>query len=166
VVSLKIEGRMKSAYYIAAVVKTYRLLIDEYYQKGVITLDRLNWYQQELNKSENRDVSDGYLNGIPQEDPIKALIKSTASQEFVGYIRDYRDDSALVEIRNRFVKGDRLEILSPTCDNRQFVVETIFDEENEAIDICNKPMQLVWIKIPYPVNEHDMLRRGDDNVSV
>ena len=166
VVSLKIEGRMKSAYYIAAVIKTYRLLIDEYYQEGIITADRLVWYQQELNKSENRVASDGYLNGIPIEDPIRALIKSTAAQAFVGYVRDYQDGRVLIEVRNRFIKGDRLEILSPTCDNRQFNVETILDEENNIIDVCNKPMQLVWIEIPYPVNEHDMLRRGDDNVSV
>jgi len=166
VASLKIEGRMKSAYYIAAVIKTYRLLIDEYYQKNTITPDRLAWYQKELNKSENRLASDGYLNGIPIEDPISALVKSTAAQAFVGYVKDYRDGMALIEVRNRFIKGDRLEILSPTCDNRQFNVETIIDEENNMIDICNKPMQLLWIAIPYPVNEHDMLRRGDDDVSV
>lgn len=161
IVSLKIEGRMKSAYYIAAVVKTYRLLIDEYYQEKTITEERMNWYKQEMTKAENRLASSGYLEGLPQEDPQAALRQVTASQEYLGTVIDVKKDRLLLEVRNRFEKGDLVEILSQSDMNKTFVVNDITDEEGQALRVCNRPMQKVWITVPYEVYIDDMLRRGE-----
>ena len=160
IVSLKIEGRMKSAYYIAAVVKTYRMLIDEYYEKGEISDERLAWYQNELAKAENRPASDGYLSGLPQEDMVSALIKIPASQEYIGTIVDIKDDLALLEVRNRFEYNDLLEVLSQDSENRTFVVDYLRDINDQELTVCNRPMQLVWLKPPIKLRINDMIRRG------
>ncbi|MEA5017906.1 MAG: U32 family peptidase [Erysipelotrichaceae bacterium] len=160
IVSLKIEGRMKSAYYIAAVVKTYRMLIDEYYKKGEISDERLAWYQSELAKAENRPATDGYLSGLPREDMVSALIKTPASQEYIGTIVDIKEDLALLEVRNRFEYNDLLEVLSQDSENRTFVVDYLRDMDDQELTVCNRPMQLVWLKPPIKLKINDMIRRG------
>lgn len=165
IVSLKIEGRMKSAYYIAAVVKTYRRLIDAYQLDDAGEID-LNWYQHELEKAENRNASSGYLAGIPVEDPQRQLIKTTASQEFVGSVVAIRPHQALIEVRNRFVSGDRLEVLSPHGENQSFTVTEIWDEEGQRLEICNRPMQHVWLTLPFVTAVNDMLRRDNDDGAI
>ncbi len=160
IVSLKIEGRMKSAYYIAAVVKTYRMLIDEYYKKGEISDERLAWYQSELAKAENRPATDGYLSGLPREDMVSALIKTPASQEYIGTIVDIKEDLALLEVRNRFEYNDLLEVLSQDSENRTFVVDYLRDMDDQELTFCNRPMQLVWLKPPIKLKINDMIRRG------
>lgn len=160
IVSLKIEGRMKSAYYIAAVVKTYRMLIDEYYEKGEISDERLAWYQSELAKAENRPATDGYLSGLPREDMVSALIKTPASQEYIGTIVDTKEDLALLEVRNRFEYNDLLEVLSQDSENRTFVVDYLRDMDDQELTVCNRPMQLVWLKPPIKLKINDMIRRG------
>lgn len=161
IVSLKIEGRMKSSYYIASVVKTYRLLIDEYYQEQMITEERMNWYKKEMAKAENRLASSGYLDGLPQEDPQAALRQVTASQEYLGTVIGVKKDRLLLEVRNRFEKGDLVEILSHSQMNKTFMINDIEDEEGQALSVCNRPMQKVWIGVPFKVEIDDMLRRGE-----
>lgn len=161
IVSLKIEGRMKSSYYIASVVKTYRLLIDEYYQEQMITEERMNWYKKEMAKAENRLASSGYLDGLPQEDPQAALRQVTASQEYLGTVIGVKKDRLLLEVRNRFAKGDLVEILSHSQMNKTFMINDIEDEEGQALSVCNRPMQKVWIGVPFKVETDDMLRRGE-----
>lgn len=161
IVSLKIEGRMKSSYYIASVVKTYRLLIDEYYQEQMITEERMNWYKKEMAKAENRLASSGYLDGLPQEDPQAALRQVTASQEYLGTVIGVKKDRLLLEVRNRFEKGDLVEILSHSQMNKTFMINDIEDEEGQALSVCNRPMQKVWIGVPFKVETDDMLRRGE-----
>ncbi len=161
IVSLKIEGRMKSSYYIASVVKTYRLLIDEYYQEQMITEERMNWYKKEMAKAENRLASSGYLDGLPQEDPQAALRQVTASQEYLGTVIGVKKDRLLLEVRNRFAKGDLVEILSHSQMNKTFMINDIEDEEGQALSVCNRPMQKVWIGVPFKVEIDDMLRRGE-----
>ncbi|MDD3923953.1 MAG: U32 family peptidase [Erysipelotrichaceae bacterium] len=163
VTSLKIEGRMKSAYYIASVVKTYRNLIDEYYQNKQMPRSRIDHYLKEFAKAENRLAADGYLSGRYKEDPISALRKTSASQEYIGMIIDQNDDMILVEVRNRFVLGDVVEVLSQTQTNRCFKVTKILDEDLNPLEICNRPMQKVWLSVPFEVNVNDMLRRGDED---
>ena len=161
IVSLKIEGRMKSAYYIASVVKTYRLLIDEYYQNKEISPARMDWYKKEMAKTENRLVSSGYLEGLPIENPQASLRQVTASQEYLGTIIEIKKGSLLLEVRNRFKKGDIVEVLSQNELNKTFIVGDILDEEGQALEVCNRPMQKVWINVPFNVNIDDMLRKGE-----
>lgn len=162
VASLKIEGRMKSDYYIAQVVKTYRTLIDEVYEKGKLSEARLNYYAIEFNKAENRPTADGFLAHTPSATHhLYDVNGAGVTHDFVGYILDYDplNEMALVEVRNHFIQGDLLEAFGPTINNLQFTVEKLYNKDNELVEIANKPIEQLWMPIPFPVSKHDMIRK-------
>ena len=162
VASFKIEGRMKSVYYIATLVKTYRMLIDEYYEKGVISEERMAYYEKEFAKAENRPSGVGFYAGMPRaaghlyEESRNPLI-----QEFIAYILDYDEKTqmAYIEVRNHFAVGAGAEVFGPNCLNRPCVISDLFDENKEALSVAKTPMQRLYMKIPFSVKRHDMIRR-------
>jgi putative protease len=157
--SLKIEGRMKSNYYIAQVIKTYRKLIDSIYDNQEIDYD---YYQNEFSKAVNRPTSTGFLLGLPDENAhLYGVNGAGVTHGFVGYVLDYNSDSqmALVQLRNKFAKGDRLEVFGPHIDNLPFEVTKVINSKGEEITIMNQPMYEVWMNIPFKVEKHDMIRR-------
>ncbi len=167
VASLKIEGRMKSDYYIAQVVKTYRLLIDEIYANGDIDAKRLAYYDQELSKAENRPSDDGFFGGNPDDSKhLYGINGAGVTHDFVAYVLAYDQEhkSAKIEVRNKFNQGDILEILSPdkTKDNCRFKVMAMFNEEYDALETANQPMQIIFLSCPYVLSEGDMLRKVRD----
>lgn len=166
VASLKIEGRMKSNYYIATVVKTYRKLIDEVYAGHDITSERLAYYQNEFNKAENRPTCTGFLDGTPTEDShLYGINGAGVTHEFVGYIKSYdaTNKTCVCEVRNYFVSGDELEVFGPSIDNEHFICNDMKNSDGELVEIANKPMQLLTIKVPFEVHEHDMIRKVGKN---
>ncbi len=159
--SLKIEGRMKSAYYIATVVKTYRKLIDEIYEKGErLSDERIAYYQKEISKAENRLTDSGFYNGLPKASShLYGINGAGVTHDFVGLVLGYDDGEAIVQSRNVFKVDDVLEVFGPTIDNEHFKVLKIVNEDNEEIEVSNKPMAKVKVKIPFAVKEGDMLRK-------
>ena len=162
VASLKIEGRMKSAYYIAQITKTYRKLIDEIYEKGHLSSDRIAYYDAEILKAENRHSSIGFLDGkLDKERQIYEKEAAMVTHDFVGLILDYDNDTGLakIEVRNRFSKGDALEVFGPTVDNERLVLTCILDAEGNELDLANKPMSIIYVKVPFEVHKGDMVRK-------
>lgn len=162
VASLKIEGRMKSEYYIAQVVKTYRKLIDEVYELGHLDESRLKYYAIEFNKAENRPTADGFLGGEPLEHHhLYGINGAGVTHDFVGYVLDYNPQTqiALVEVRNYFKRYDQLEVFGPTIDNVPFIVDNMTNKQQELVTIANKPMEILHIHIPFEVKTHDMIRK-------
>ena len=162
VASLKIEGRMKSDYYIAQVVKTYRKMIDEVYAKGHLDEERITYYDNELSKAENRLSDDGFLSGDCDETKhLYGVNGAGVTHEFVAYVLDFdkRNNIALIEVRNKFNFGDELEVFGPTVDNERFTVGRMVTEDYDIIEVANKPTQLLRIKVPFIVNKHDMIRK-------
>ena len=106
IASLKIEGRMKSAYYIATLIKTYRMLIDEIYAEGGRLSDkRMEWYYNELAKAENRPTGCGFYEGMPSfHGHLYGVNGAGVTQEFIAYVLDYEEESgmATLEVRNNF----------------------------------------------------------------
>jgi len=155
--SLKIEGRMKSTHYIATVVNAYRRAIDEYYKSKTIDYDK---YDYMIRKAENRLTSIGFYNGEPTiNEHLYINFGEEPNQEYVGNVLDYSDGIMTMEVRNYFTKDDTLEIFSPKEELRSFKITEILDENNEQIDICNHPNQIVKIKVPFPVLEYDFVRK-------
>lgn len=155
--SLKIEGRMKSTHYIATVVNAYRRAIDEYYKSKTIDYDK---YDYMIRKAENRLTSIGFYNGEPTiNEHLYINFGEEPNQEYVGNVLDYSDGIMTMEVRNNFTKDDTLEIFSPKEELRSFKITEILDENNEQIDICNHPNQIVKIKVPFPVLEYDFVRK-------
>lgn len=161
--SLKIEGRMKSLHYIATVVKTYRSLIDEYYQTGKI----LNFkkYEDEINKAENRLTASGYLDG--DYGPSKQLYEflgERPNQAFIGLVLDFdlQTMTATVEQRNHFKVGDEIEVFSPNCDNQAFILDSLYSLDGEELEVARHAQQIVKIKSPIVIEKYSMLRRSYD----
>ena len=158
ITSLKIEGRMRSQYYIATVVSVYRKIIDNYYQN--IKIDEYNKYEQILRNCANRDSTvqfyDGnydcscsYYNGREE----------ISNQDFLGIVLDYDKESklALVEQRNFFKKGDNVEAFGPDYIY-SFTINEIYDEDNNLIDVVRHPKQIVKIRVECQLYSEDMLR--------
>lgn len=160
--SLKIEGRMKSLHYIATVCKTYRKMIDEYYSNGDIK--NLDLYFDQLQKAENRETSSGYLDGnMDTSKQLYNIDQSRPNQNFCGLIREKLENNYyLVEERNRFSVGDRLEIFSPDNKNLYFTVEKIIDSNNEEIQMARKAKELLKVYIPYDISKYSILRKEDE----
>lgn len=159
--ALKIEGRMKSLHYIATIVRTYRKLIDEYLKTNEIK--DFTIYEEEINKAENRLTSSGFLNKDNLNDmQLYDLGNLKPSQLFVGLVLDGTKEEVLVEQRNYFEVGDKLEIFSPKEETKTFVLEKMFDLDFKPITAARHPQQKLYLKIPFKVNEYDMLRKADE----
>ena len=157
--SLKIEGRMKSLHYIATVVKTYRDLIDEIYEKGNV-LD-YEYYEEEIKKCENRQFASGFLDLKDFKDiQLYNMRSDKANQNFVGLVLDYDKETmiAKIDVRNYFDANAKLEIFSPKVKNRLFEINEIIDENGDSVDAARHPRSIVFIKIPFEVKKNDILR--------
>ena len=157
--SLKIEGRMKSIYYIACVVNCYRRMIDDYYAGKEIDVE---YYNSEISKAENRLTNTGFLGGLV--DVSKQLYNVRAeipTKDFLGIVMEYDDEKeeAIVEQRNYFEPGDMLEFFGPEILNKEVKVEYISDLDGNSLDAARHPLQLIKIKVPFKVKKFDMIRR-------
>ena len=164
IASLKIEGRMKSEYYIAQVVKTYRKMIDEIYDVGSLTHARLEYYDSELSKAENRPSDDGFLSGdCDNSKHLYGVNGAGVTHDYVGYVLDYDKlrGVATVEVKNVFKRGDTLEVFGPHIDNQHFVCNLMFDEEYNMVEVANKPTQILKIRTPFMLGKHDMIRKAN-----
>ena len=163
IASLKIEGRMKSEYYIGQVVKTYRKMIDEIYEKGRLPKERLDYYDNELSKAENRPSDDGFLSGdCDNTKHLYGVNGAGVTHDYVAFIHDFdaRRNIAFVEVKNVFAKGDELEVFGPKIDNLHFKAEVMFDQNYDPVELANKPTQLLMLRMPFAVEKGDMIRKA------
>ena len=155
ITSLKIEGRMKSNYYVATVTNAYRRAIDNFYNKQKPDFDYIN----ELKKTSNRDFTTGFYYGDEHKENLVSSRQIETYKYVAVVLEKTKDDYVLVEHRNKFKKGDELEILSSNVSfNKKFTVEEIFDLDKTPLDEVKKIKQKVYIKCPFDLNEHDILR--------
>ncbi|MDH6366249.1 MULTISPECIES: U32 family peptidase [unclassified Breznakia] len=162
VASFKIEGRMKSPYYLATVVRSYRKLIDTYQETGQLTDADFAWVVRELAKAENRLTGPGFYAGLPKmEDHLYGVNGAGVSQEFIAYVLDYdqKTQMAKLEVRNNFKIGDEAEAFGPSLDNTNFKVDTLYDEDGEIVDVARNPMQVLYTKVDIKLQKHDMIRK-------
>ncbi len=159
VTSLKIEGRMKSIYYVAAVTKIYREAIDDYFNDKNIYCDKKEYYLEELEKVSHRHYSSGFYFGR-QPNEIYQSSSYIKSYDFVGIIKDFDTKTffATIEQRNKIQIGDELEVLSKT-KNFSFKVTQMYDENGKQIFSASHAQQVIKIKLPYVVEKMDLLRK-------
>lgn len=157
--SFKIEGRMKSIHYIATVTKVYRMLIDEYYETGMIK--DYDYYRKEIEKAENRLFSHGFLLGdTTVKEQLYNMRSENPTQDFVGIVLDYNEKTqqALVEVRNHFKPYSTLEAFGPNLLSTEFQITTIFNEKGEEVDAARHPKEHVYIISPIMLSKFDMIR--------
>lgn len=158
--SLKIEGRMKSLHYIATVVSTYRNLIDTYLKEKEIKDFKPHY--DELMKAENRLTSFGYLEGLPGvEQQLFHQRSEKPSQLFIGLGVSYdeKEKIAIIEQRNYFKIGSKIEIFNPSGKRFECVVEDLFDEDDQSIDVARHPKQLLKLHVPFEIEPYAMIRK-------
>lgn len=159
ITSLKIEGRMRSLYYIATVVSIYRKAIDEYYENGKIK--NIDEYERILRRCANRDSVPQFFNGI--YDSTCSYYNGRveiSNQDFLGIVLDYNKETkiATIEQRNYFKKGDIVEIFGPNHETITYKFNIIIDEDGKQIDIVRHPRQIVKIKIDEFVENYDLIK--------
>ncbi|MBQ9795825.1 MAG: U32 family peptidase [Clostridia bacterium] len=154
--SIKIEGRMKTEYYVANVVNAYRKALDfmNSNKKYALPLEIRN----EVFKSSHRDYSEGFYFGNPKESLSSSLPIST--HDFVAVVlEDSENGMAKVEMRNKFCVEEELELLSKEKNNAIIKIDKIVNLEGEEQDVCNVPKQIVYIKTNVSLKKLEILRR-------
>lgn len=159
--SFKIEGRVKSSYYVATVIRAYRMAIDEYYKNPDNYRFDEKWLK-EIKKASHRDFTTGFYLGKPTNE---AQVYSTSSYvrgyDFVGLILNYDEETkiATVEQRNRMFVGEEIEVFGPNKEFFTQIIEKMWDEEGNEIEVAPHPQQVVKILMARPVNSMDMIRK-------
>lgn len=160
ITSFKIEGRMRSLYYVATIVSIYRKVIDEYCNnKDTYTYNKE--YERCLTNCANRDSIPQFFNGI--YDSTCSYYngrEEVSNQDFLGIILDYDENAnmATVEQRNYFKKGDIVEIFGPNHDIITYKINNIYDEDGNIIDVVRHPRQIVKFNICEKLEKDDMIR--------
>ena len=158
--SFKIEGRMRSIYYIATVVGIYRKVIDEYCN------DKENYtynsdYEKILRAVANRDsISQFFLGNYGKECQYYNGRVEVSNQDFLGIVLEYDDNTkvATIQQRNYFKLGDEVEFFGPNLENFTYKVEEIIDEDGNKIDIVRHPKQVVKMRVDTKLSPNDMMR--------
>ncbi|MDO5109039.1 MAG: U32 family peptidase [Erysipelotrichaceae bacterium] len=163
--SLKIEGRMKTEYYIASVVSAYRHLIDEIMAAdGPLCEERMAWHTKEILRGENRETCAGFYNGRAAEDSLIYHPNSDANvnHDFLATVKsfDRNTGTAVIETRNPIDTGMEIEVLSPGMNNRVFTLSRMKNEDGEFMEQSRRPMALLKVPVPFEVREEDILRRN------
>jgi putative protease len=166
ITSLKIEGRMKSSYYVATVVKAYREALDAYYADPKNYEFDITW-MDEMSKASHREYTTGFFEGKPSGKEQNYKTSSyIRDYDFVGLVMDYDRTSriATIEQRNRFVIGDELEVVSPKGSFRLQEVTSMKNNEGESIEAAPHPQMTVYMPMDEPVEPYTILRRKGDNL--
>jgi putative protease len=159
--SLKIEGRMKSEYYLATVINAYRRAIDAYYEMGE-EYKKVPYFAQELKKTAHRAFTTAYMLGNNAQTVNYDNSQSQGEATFIATVLGYNEDEgyALIEMRNRFAVGDVLEVLSPANSfGERITVERMEDEEGNFIEDAKFVQQKLRLYTSVKLSEGDFLRR-------
>ena len=158
--SLKIEGRMKTALYVATVARTYRRAIDDFFESPELYRERLELYKEEIGKCTTRDFTTGFYFGKPQADS-QIYDSNTYHKNYIylGTVAGVEDGYALIEQKNKFSVGDEIEIMKPDFENVRTKVLEIRDADSmESMESCPHPKQKLKLRLSVMPEAFDILR--------
>ena len=163
VTSLKIEGRMRSPYYLATVLSSYRRIIDNYYN-GSLSDEIIKEENMILSRVSNRENSTHfYDHEASVDDQYYSGRQELSNQDYLAFVLEYDDGICTMSQRNYFSVGDKIEIFSPSGMRKQIVVEELYDIDMNKIDKANHAEEIIKMKIPFEVEKNSMIRRVIDN---
>ncbi len=160
--SFKIEGRMKTALYVAVVARTYRLAIEDYKKSPAYYQERLPFYREEIAKCINRQFTTGFFFGKPDKE-AQIYDSNTYQKEYtyLGIIGECRKGRYRLEQRNKFSVGEQIEVMKPSGENQLVSVKGIWDETGFPIESCPHPKQVIFVDLGCELEEFDILRRKE-----
>lgn len=163
--SFKIEGRMKTALYVATVARTYRKAIDDYLESEEKYHANMPWYQEQISNCTYRQFTTGFFFGKPSEE-AQIYDSNTYIKEYtyLGIVGECNAGGLYaIEQRNKFSVGETIEIMKPNGDNIEVVVRRIVNEDGEDMPSAPHPKQKLWIDLGQPLDQFDILRRKEED---
>ena len=161
--SFKIEGRMKTALYVATVARTYRKAIDDFKKDPELYRQNMEWYKEEIGKCTYREFTTGFYFGKPGAD-AQIYDNNTYVKNFtyLGTVENVDERGfAKIEQKNKFSVGEMIEIMKPDGRNLQVEVKGIYDAEGQAQESAPHPKQELYIDLGVAPEEYDILRRQE-----
>lgn len=162
--SFKIEGRMKTALYVATVARTYRKAMDDYMESPEKYRENMSWYEDQISNCTYRQFTTGFFYGKPDEN-TQIYDSNTYVKEYtyLGYVED-TDERGYAQItqRNKFSVGEQIEIMKPDGRNIAVTVKAIYDEEGRAVESAPHPQQKLFVDLGTEIDKYDLLRRAEN----
>lgn len=160
--SFKIEGRMKTALYVATVARTYRKAIDDYLEDPKKYETNMDWYLDQISNCTYRQFTTGFYFGKPNEE-AQIYDSNTYVKEYtyLGIIGEEKDGMYRIEQRNKFSVGESIEIMKPDGRNIETVVKRILNEEDEEMESAPHPKQVLYVELDSHADKYDILRRAE-----
>ena len=162
--SLKIEGRMKTALYVATVARTYRKALDDYSESPEKYQENMPWYLDQISNCTYRQFTTGFFYGKPTEE-TQIYDSNTYVKEYtyLGIVGEKNEQGWYkTEQRNKFSVGEMIEVMKPDGRNVEVTVKAIYDEEGNSMDSCPHPKQILYIDLGMELDQYDILRRKED----
>lgn len=161
--SFKIEGRMKTALYVAAVARTYRRAIDDYFISEETYRTHIPWYTNQISNCTYRQFTTGFFFGKPNE-TSQIYDNNTYIKEYtyLGIVGETGKDGFIrIEQRNKFSVGESIEVMKPDGENLPVIVKQIRDEDGNEMESAPHPKQILYIDLGQPLAKFDILRRQE-----
>ncbi len=159
--SFKIEGRMRSIYYVATVLWAYRKMIDMAYNH-TLTKREENYYLAVLNRCANRESTPQFFDKMPgEEEQYYNGRVEISNQDFLGLVLGYIEEkkTVILEVRNYFEVGDKVEFFGPNMETKEYVINTIYNELNEKIAAARHPKMVVNLPLDEKLNKYTIMRK-------
>ncbi len=155
--SLKIEGRMRSLYYIATVVNAYKTIVTKI-NDNTLTQSDIEYYKKVINRVSNRENTPQFYNKEPGvNEQYYSGREEVTNQDFLGIVLGYEEGVMTIEQRNYFKVGDEVQVFGPNSI-KNFKVESIKTEDNIEVEDAKHPQEILKIKVPFEVQKNDILR--------
>lgn len=160
--SLKIEGRMKTALYVATVARTYRRALDDYRQDPKLYEKNMPWYLDQISNCTYRQFTTGFFFGKPDEN-TQIYDSNTYVKEYtyLGIVGEVKDGLCRIEQRNKFSVGETIEIMKPDGSDIEVVVRRILNEEGEEQESAPHSKQVLYVDLEGKAEKYDILRRAE-----
>ena len=162
--SLKIEGRMKTALYVATVARTYRKALDDYAESPEKYEANMPWYLDQISNCTYRQFTTGFFYGKPTEE-TQIYDSNTYVKEYtyLGIVGERNEKGWYkTEQRNKFSVGEMIEVMKPDGRNVEVTVKAIYDEDGNSMESCPHPKQTLYIDLGMDLDQYDILRRKED----
>lgn len=162
--SLKIEGRMKTALYVATVARTYRKALDDYAESPEKYEANMPWYLDQISNCTYRQFTTGFFYGKPTEE-TQIYDSNTYVKEYtyLGIVGERNEKGWYkTEQRNKFSVGEMIEVMKPDGRNVEVTVKAIYDEDGNPMESCPHPKQTLYIDLGMDLDQYDILRRKED----
>lgn len=160
--SFKIEGRMKTALYVATVARTYRKAIDDCLEDEALYRKNMPWYLDQISNCTYRQFTTGFFFGKPDE--TSQIYDSNTYQKeytYLGSVEEVRDGMCRITQKNKFSVGEKIEIMKPDGRNEEALVKRILNEDGEEQESAPHSKQVILVELSGAAEQYDILRREE-----